>query len=36
MPESERTLVAINAVLADRVGDFVEWIRSEPLGLDHG
>jgi hypothetical protein len=28
MPESEQTLVAINAVLADRVDDFEDWIRS--------
>src|SRR3954463_11515469 len=28
MPETPPTLIAINAVLADRVGDFEEWLRS--------
>ncbi len=28
MPGSAPTLIAINAVLADRVGEFEEWLRS--------
>ena len=28
MPETPPTLIAINAVLADRVGEFEEWLRS--------